>query len=97
MQISDSIRDRGYSYSEFLALYKKSAERIFVKLGTPVEYNSTVLTTWDVSLEKLSPEATLLQQLLVFFDPDIIPERLITNTKASIEDPRFGFLFDEFE
>jgi len=97
VHISDFIRDRGYSYTEFLRIYKKSAEKIFAKSEKPVEYDDTVFTTWDISLQKLSEEATKLQNLLVFFDPDLIPERLITNTKAEIDDPSLEFLFDEFE
>ena len=38
-----------------------------------------------------------LQNLLAFFDPDLIPERLITGTKAEIEDSHLEFLFDDFE
>ncbi|KAK4120820.1 hypothetical protein N657DRAFT_658182 [Parathielavia appendiculata] len=37
------------------------------------------------------------QNLLVFFDPDEIPERLITNTKVKLQNPRLEFLFDEFD
>lgn len=97
VQISDFIRDQRYSYTEFLRIYKKSAEKIFAKSENPVEYDDTVFTTWNISLQKLSEEAIKLQNLLVFFDPDLIPERLITNTKAEIDDPSVDFLFDEFE
>lgn len=96
-QISDFIRDRGCSYGEFLRIYEKSAAKVFVKLERPVEYDHTLLTTWDISLQKLSTEATTLQNLLVFFDPDMIPERLITDTKAEIENVSLEFLFDDFE
>lgn len=97
VQISDFIRDRGYSYREFLKIYEKSAEKVFAKAGPLVEYDHTLLTTWDISLQKLSAEATTLQNLLVFFDPDLILERLILNTQAKFEDPRLEFLFDDFE
>lgn len=97
VQIGDFIRDRQYSYTEFLRVYKKSAEKVYSKSDRLVEYDHTVLTTWEISLQKLSPEATTLQNLLVFFDPDLIPERLITNTKAEINHDDLEFLFDEFE
>ncbi|KAJ3544311.1 hypothetical protein NM208_g3129 [Fusarium decemcellulare] len=97
VQISGFIQDRGYSYTEFLRIYKKSEEKIFAKSEKPVEYNDTVFTTWNISLQKLSEEATRLQNLLVFFDPDLIPERLITNIKAEIDDPDLEFLFDDFD
>lgn len=97
VQISDFMRERGCSYAELLRLYEKSAERIYAKTDHPVEYPYTVLTTWDISLKHMSGEATRLQNLVVFFDPDMIPERLITNTGAGVENPAFDFLFDEFE
>jgi hypothetical protein len=97
VQISNFIRDRGYSYGEFLRMYEKSAEKIFARSEPPVEYDHTLLTTWEISLQRLSTEATTLQNLLVFFDPDAIPERLLTNQKAGIEDARLEFLFDEYE
>jgi len=98
MQLSDFIRDRGYSYSELLRLYDKSAERVYAKSGTPIEYGHTVLTTWDISLQNLSSDAKALQNLLAFFDPDSLLERLITSTKADLENtPGHSFLLDEFE
>ncbi|KAL2022812.1 hypothetical protein VTK56DRAFT_4628 [Thermocarpiscus australiensis] len=97
VQLSDFIRDRGYSYIEFLEVYEKSAEKLYAKLEGPLEYGHTVLTTWDISLQKLSDEAKKLQSLLIFFDPDSLPERLITDTKAEIEDEGYLFLFDEFD
>jgi hypothetical protein len=97
VQISGFIRDRGCSYEEFLGIYGKSAKKIFAKSERPVEYEHTLLTTWDISLQKLSTEAMTLQNLLAFFDPDLIPERLITGTKAEIEDSHLEFLFDDFE
>lgn len=46
--------------------------------------------------ERLSPNAKVLLNLLAFFDPDsILPERLIWDTKAVIDDEQLGFLFDE--
>ncbi|KXX82641.1 putative disease resistance protein RDL6 [Madurella mycetomatis] len=97
VQISGFIRDRGYSYSEFLAIYQKSADRVFAKSERPVEYDHTLLTTWEISLQKLSDEAMRLQNLLACFDPDLVPERLITKTRAEIHDANLAFLFDEFE
>ncbi|KAK4250129.1 hypothetical protein C7999DRAFT_38842 [Corynascus novoguineensis] len=96
-QISNFIRDGSYSYAEFLETYEKSAEKIFAKLEPPVEYNHTLLTTWDISLQNLSAKAAALQNLLVFFDPDTIPERLLSNNKVEIQDGRFEFLADDFD
>lgn len=97
VQISNLIRDGNYTYAEFLETYEKSAEKIFAKLEPPVEYNHTLLTTWDISLRNLSAKATALQNLLVFFDPDTIPERLLNNNRVEIQDGRFEFLAHDFE
>ncbi|CAG9981562.1 unnamed protein product [Clonostachys byssicola] len=97
IQVSDFIRDLSCSYAEFLEIYKKSAERLFPKLDIPIDYNATALTTWEVSVERLSEDAKNLLNLLVFFDPGLIPECFIFDTKAGIEDPCYEFLVDEFE
>ena len=97
VHMSSFIRDRGYSYEEFLALYKKHAERIFGKKQPQVDYDHTLNTVWDWSLEALSPNARVLLDLLSFFDGDSIPERLLIETRAVITEPRLKFLGDEFE
>ncbi|KAK0702012.1 tpr repeat-containing protein [Lasiosphaeria miniovina] len=97
VQISDFIRDRGYSYGEFLKVYEKSAERVFAKSERPVEYDHTLLTTFEISLQKLSEEAASLANLLACFDPDLIPERLLTETKAEMDGTDFEFLSDDFD
>ena len=48
-------------------------------------------------MEKLPENARVLQNLLAFFDPDRIEERLLTNPKAEFSDERLEFLADEFE
>ncbi len=96
-QISGFMIDRGCSYEEFLGIYRKSAEKILAKSKAPVEYNHTSVTTWDISFGRLSIEAETLLNVLAFFDPDSILERLITDTKATPTDSRLEFLFDDFE
>jgi predicted ATPase len=97
VHMSSFIQDRGYSYVEFLALYRKHAERIFVKNQSQVDYDHTLNTVWDMSLLSLSTNARILLNLLSFFDPDSIPERIFINTRAKILEPRLAFLTDEFE
>lgn len=97
VQISDFIRDGCHDYKNFLALYKMSGDWMLKKLQIPADYDEDCLTTWDASLKQLSGFASKLQKLLVFFDPDMIPERLIWNPKFVIEDWRFAFLYSEFE
>ncbi|KAF2267608.1 TPR-like protein [Lojkania enalia] len=95
--MSSFIQYRGYSYLEFLAMYKEHSERIFKKDQAQVDYEHTLNTVWDLSLESLSPNARSLLNLLSFFDPDLIPEGLLIETRADILEPRLKFLKDEFE
>lgn len=97
VQISEFMSDRGYSYQEFLPVYKKSAEKIFARSGVPVQYGHTLDTVWDVSFERLSTESRTLLNILAFFDPDTIPEWILSNKRADITEPRLQFLFDDFE
>ncbi|KAH0545465.1 hypothetical protein FGG08_000466 [Glutinoglossum americanum] len=82
VQISEFIRDRSYSYEEFLPIYQSSAAKVLARGKTPIEYNHTLSTVWDLSLQKLPQESKILQNLIAFFDPDRIEERLLTNPKA---------------
>jgi NB-ARC domain len=97
VQISEFIIDRGYSYEELLQVYKKSAEKVFARSGTPVQYEHTLGTVWDVSFQRLSTESKALLNMLAFFDPDQIPEWVLTNQKSDITEPSLQFLFDDFE
>lgn len=97
VQMSEYIRDRGCSYEEFLRIYRKSATKIHAKGETPMEYNHTLSTVWDISLQNLPQDASTLQNFTAFFDPDKIGERLLTNPKVSHTDDRLEFLIDEIE
>lgn len=97
VQMSEYIRDRGYSYEEFLRIYRKSASKIHAKGETPMEYYHTLSTVWDISLQNLPQDASILQNFTAFFDPDKIEERLLTNPKVSHTDDRLEFLIDEIE
>lgn len=97
VQMSEYIRDRGCSYEEFLRIYRKSASKIHAKGETPMEYDHTLSTVWDISLQNLPQDASTLQNFTAFFDPDKIEERLLTNPKVSHTDDRLEFLIDEIE
>lgn len=97
VQISDFIRDRQYSFSEFLPLYRSSAKRIIAK-GEPLsEYNYTIGTVWELSLQMLSKDARTLQQLLSFLEPDGIEEELLVKNDERLSEDCFEFLHDELE
>jgi hypothetical protein len=97
VHVSEFIQNRGYSYEEFLSVYKKSASRIYARSQAPSEYNHSLSTVWEIALNRLSQIASNLQNLLAFFDPDAIPEWLLTNIKFDSTDARLQVLSDEFE
>ncbi|KAL8908946.1 MAG: hypothetical protein Q9207_000522 [Kuettlingeria erythrocarpa] len=97
VQISDFIRDRQYSFSEFIPLYQSSARRIIAKGEAPSEYNYTIGTVWDLSLQKLSGDARTLQQLLSFFEPESVEEIMLASTTSGLMDKCYDFLHDDFE
>jgi hypothetical protein len=97
VQIGEFINDRGYSYLEFLPVYKKSAEKIFKRSAAPMQYEHTLNTVWNMSIRKLSIESGALLDILAFFDPDNIPEWILSNKKACITQSRLLFLTDDFE
>ena len=97
VQISDFIRDRQYSFSEFLSLYRSSAKRIIAKGEAPSDYNHTIGTVWELSLQKLSGDARTLQQLLSFLEPDSMGEELLTNNASGLTEDFYEFLYDELE
>ena len=97
VQISEFIRDRSYSYEEFIPIYQKSSARIYATSKIPLEYSHTLSTVWELSIERLPQIARTLQNLLAFFDPDRIEERLLINQKSSLADDQLEFLFDDFE
>lgn len=97
VQISDFIRDRQYSFSEFLPLYRSSAKRIIAKGEALSEYNYTIGTVWALSLQKLSEDARTLQQLLSFLEPDSIEEELLLRNDNGLTADCFEFLHDDLE
>lgn len=97
VQISEFMIDRGFSYDEMLPVFKKSAQRIFAKLEPPPQYENTLGKLWEVSFERLSAESKTLLNILSFFDPDLIPESILSNKKARINDSNLEFLFDALE
>lgn len=96
-QVATFITDRDCLFSEFLPLFKKSAEKVFARSRALDQYDHTVTTVWNISLEQLSDQAKILQNVLAFFDPDHIPEHLINQTKVRLDDPAWEFLLDDFE
>jgi predicted ATPase len=98
MQMSSFIRNRGSSYSEAEKMLQKSesARKWCVNAGPPAEYDHTLATAWDTSLQRLSRKARALLHLLSCFDTDLVPEGMITGKKAEIYGAPLQFALDDF-
>ncbi|KAK4149078.1 P-loop containing nucleoside triphosphate hydrolase protein [Chaetomidium leptoderma] len=96
VQISNFMRDGGLSYGSALEALNGSAQKVYTKSRLPAEYGQTGFIACENSLRGLSPEATALLSLLVFFAPESIPERFITNEHVEIRDARLQFVWDSF-
>ncbi|KAG9253974.1 uncharacterized protein F5Z01DRAFT_743372 [Emericellopsis atlantica] len=96
-QVASFIADRDFSFSESMVLFNQSAEKVFARSPILDEYQHTVTTVWNLSLEQLSPQARIMHNLLAFFDPDHIAESLISKTKTRFNDPAWEFILDDFE
>lgn len=94
-QVAEFIADRGCSYEEFLSLYRRSPSKVHIR-GSLAGYDHNLSTVWDLSLAKLPESAHVLQSLLCFFDPDKVPERLLTIPEIQHNRDELEFLNDEF-
>jgi len=54
-------------------------------------------TVWEMSLSQLPDEASTLQKLLAFLDPDTIHESILTESVPELDEAEFSFLSDEME
>jgi hypothetical protein len=77
--------------------HQKSSAKILARGEVPLEYNHTLSTVWELSLHNLPQDASTLQKLIAFFDPDTIEERFLANPNAGLSDEKMEFLTDEFE
>lgn len=71
-----------------------SAQTLYSKAGPPAEYSHAIISTWDASFERLSPEATALLGLLGFLGSDECPEQLVKTERAGLQDTPLGFVLD---
>ncbi|KAH6631370.1 P-loop containing nucleoside triphosphate hydrolase protein [Chaetomium tenue] len=89
-QIGGFITQRKLSLRDFLPLYKKHSSKIDSRKAPGSDYEYTLSSVWDVSFGKLTEDSTRLLNVLSFFDPDCIPEEILTHGSS-------GFLADEMD
>ena len=95
-QVGGFIKQRKMSLKEFLPLYERHSAKIDARKAPGSDYEYTISTVWNVSLEKLSGASTHLLNLLSFFEPDGICETILLHGSQNIDD-EFSFLSDEME
>jgi hypothetical protein len=97
-QISGFVIKQRLSLKDFLPLYERNASKIHTKKTGPSDYQHTLSTVWSLALGQLTGNASALQKLLTFFDPDRIDEEILTKNKfTAAESDEFDFLQDEME
>ena len=97
-QISGFIVQQKLALEAFLPLYERNAAKIDAKKSGISGYEHTLSTVWEIALSKLTGDASKLQKLLAFFDPDKIHESVLQEGFAGEdEEGDFYFLTDEME
>ena len=96
-QIGGFIVQQRLALKDFLPLYEKNAAKINTRKSRLSDYDHSLSTVWELALSQLSGNASKLQKLLAFLDPDQIHESVLT---GAIDDESYGdfsFLSDEME
>lgn len=75
-------------------MYEKYSSKIDSRKVPGSDYEYTLSSVWDVSFGKLTEDSTRLLNVLSVFDPDSIPEEIISQGSGGLED-EFAFLADE--
>lgn len=97
-QISGFVVKQRLSLKDFLPLYDRNAGKINAKKSGLSDYQHTISTAWRLALGQLTGNASSLQKLLIFFDPDRVDETILTNDEvAKARSAEFDFLQDEME
>lgn len=97
-QISGFMTKQKLSIVDFLPLYERNAAKIHSRKIGPSDYQHTLSTVWSLSLSQLSGDASALQKLLAFFDPDRVEEAILMNNEVAGAGSRnFEFIHDEME
>ena len=78
------IEETGREFSDYVELLQTRRNELLKLQPSPIDYPSTVLTTWDISMKQVkkeSSEAVCLLNLFSFLAPDDIPRTLLSEIK----------------
>jgi len=96
-QISGFIIQQRLALKDFLPLYEKNAAKINARKSRLSDYEHSLSTVWELALSQLSENASMLQKLLAFLDPDQIHESVLMGEVGDESSSDFAFLSDEME
>jgi len=97
-QISGFIVQQQLALEDFLPLYERNSTKIHARKSGISDYEHTLSTVWEIALSKLTGDASTLQKLLAFVDPDKIHESVVMEGfEDEDEGSEFFFLTDEME
>ena len=82
------------SLQDFLPLYEKYSSKIDSRRVSGSDYEYTLSSVWDVSFGKLTEDSIRLLNVVSFFDPDSVPEEILSQGSGGLEDES-AFLADE--
>ncbi len=80
------VKQTGNSLARYLELYRTRRTELLRETKTPLNYHSTIATTWDISIQQAaaqSPASADLLNLCAFFAPDEIPLEVIVRADLS--------------
>ena len=96
-QIGGFIVQQRLALKDFLPLYEKNAAKINARKSRLSDYEHSLNTVWELALSQLAENASKLQKLLAFLDPDQIHESMLTSEPDHGSCDEFAFLLDEME
>ena len=98
-QIGGFIQQRRIPLRDFLQLYKRNADKIDAKKTGITDYEHTISTVWEMSLNNLAGQPRTLLEILAFMNPDKMDEVILKEAPrtAPTLETEFEFLTDEID
>lgn len=87
-QAAAYIITSGIDFGKYLKLFEINSIELFKKECDPLDYNATVATTWNISIEKIKKEsAKQLLKICSFFAADNIDKSLFIECSDCLPEP----------
>ena len=96
-QIGGFISQRKIPLQDFLPLYERNAAKIDSRKTGLTDYEHTLSTVWEISLNRLSGDSIELLQVMAFLQPDSIHEEMLIEGSKMSGHTELQFMQDEME